>query len=121
MSVPAALRKEVWRRAKERCEYCLVPVEFDALPACVDHVIALKHLGPTTAANLALSCYHCNSFKGDNIAGLDPVNSQLTPLFQARNNIWSDHFSWSGATIIGLTPAVRATVYVLNLNEPYRV
>jgi hypothetical protein len=121
MAVIAALRKDVWRRAKERCEYCLVPVEFDASPACIDHIIAIKHLGPTIFANLALSCYHCNGFKGDNIAGLDPDTSQLTPLFHPRNEAWADHFSWSGATILGLTPAGRATVYVLNLNDPDRV
>ena len=121
MAVSVALRKKVWRRAKERCEYCFVPVEFDASPACVDHIIALKHFGPTVAANLALSCYHCNSYKGDNIGGLDPETSQLTPLYHPRNNDWTEHFSASGAVIIGTTPAGRATVYVLNLNDPDRV
>src|ERR1041385_7863439 len=98
MLVTAALRKEIWRRARERCEYCLVPVEFDALPACVDHIIALKHVGHTNSENLALSCYHCNSFKGDNIAGLDPSDSKLTPLFHPRIDAWADHFSWNDAT-----------------------
>lgn len=121
MAVSAALRKKVWRRAKERCEYCFVPIEFDASPACVDHIIALKHAGPTVAGNLALSCYHCNSYKGDNIAGLDPDTSLLTSLFHPRDENWPDHFSWSGATIIGRTPAGRATVFVLNLNDPDRV
>ena len=121
MLVNAALRKEVRRRAKDRCEYCLMPVEFDTLPACIDHIIALKHLGPTIATNLALSCYHCNSFKGDNIAGLDPNNSQLTPLFNPRIDVWADHFSWSEAIILGLTSVGRVTAHVLNLNDPDRV
>lgn len=121
MAVSAGLRKKVWRRAKGRCEYCLLPVEFDALPTCIDHVIALKHFGPTFADNLALSCYHCNSFKGDNIAGLDSETSQLTSLYHPRRDSWAAHFSWSGATITGKTPAGRATVYVLNVNAPDRV
>ena len=121
MAVFAALRKKVWRRANERCEYCLVPVGFDASPACIDHIIALKHRGPTTAANLALSCYHCNSFKGDNIAGIDPKTFQLTSLYHPRDDDWTEHFSWSGTAIIGRTPAGRATAYVLNLNDPDRV
>jgi HNH endonuclease len=121
MAVSAALRKKVRRRANERCEYCLVPVEFDALPACVDHIVALKHFGPTAAANLALSCYHCNSFKGDNIAGIDPETLQLTSLYHPRDADWAEHFSWRGEVIIGRTPADRATAYVLNFNDPDRV
>lgn len=121
MPVSASLRTLVWRRAKERCEYCCVPVEFDASPACIDHIIAIKHLGATSAANLALSCYHCNSFKGDNIAGIDRLTSQVTALFHPRNDQWEEHFAWIDAEIQGITPAGRATVYVLNLNDRDRV
>lgn len=56
----AALRKLVWDRAAGSCEYCHMPVDFDPLPFCVDHVIAQQHHGPTEEANLALSCYNCN-------------------------------------------------------------
>ena len=50
----ASLRREVRERAGERCEYCLL-AELQAVPPHEpDHLIALKHDGQTTSANLAL-------------------------------------------------------------------
>src|SRR5437667_5562987 len=42
-------RRTVRERARERCEYCLLPVEFSVLPFEIDHIIAEKHSrqGPT--------------------------------------------------------------------------
>jgi len=51
-----ALRQLVWKRAGDTCEYCRLPQRLDILPFQLDHVIAAKHHGPTSAANLALSC-----------------------------------------------------------------
>jgi hypothetical protein len=36
---------------------------------------------------------------------------------------WDDHFIWSddGATLIGLTPAGRATIALLRMNRPVLV
>lgn len=61
---------------------------------------------------------HCNRHKGPNIAGLDPETSVLTPLFHPRNDLWEEHFRWSGAEIIPLTPIGRVTVLVLFMNDP---
>ena len=60
-----ALEELVWRRAHRRCEYCQVPQEFDRLVFEIDHIIALKHRGPTRAGNLCLTCFACNNQKGD--------------------------------------------------------
>jgi len=60
----ASLRREVRERAKERCEYCLLAELQAFFPHEPDHLIALKHGGETTSANLALACFDCNRFKG---------------------------------------------------------
>jgi hypothetical protein len=120
-AVDIALRRLVSARASGRCEYCRLPLEFDDSPASVDHIIALKHDGPTSAENLALACFHCNNFKGDNIAGLDPINSSLTRLFNPRIDRWSDHFRFNRGEIIPLTAIGRTTLYVANMNATVRV
>lgn len=109
----------VWERANHRCEYCLFPAEHAWLPFQIDHVIAEKHGGQTIAENLALSCFYCNSFKGPNIAGIDPQGQAdvAIQLYHPRKDIWRDHFELDGGVLVGKTPAARATIFVLRINE----
>jgi hypothetical protein len=116
-----ALRLAVWKRAGDRCEYCRLPQEFDILPFQLDHVIASKHHGPTSAENLALSCYNDNAHKGPNIAGIDPLTGELTRLFHPRRDDWNDHFAWDGPELAGRTAVGRTTIDVLNMNLADRV
>ena len=111
------LEEQVWLRAKFRCEYCHFPHTFAEYPFHTDHIIARKHRGKSTAENLALACFFCSTCKGSNIAGLDPLTEKLTPLFHPRKDIWSDHFRWDEAYLLGLTPVGRTTVEVLRINE----
>jgi 5-methylcytosine-specific restriction endonuclease McrA len=111
----------VWLRAGGICEYCGMSPEFDPLPFCIDHIIAQKHHGATTEDNLALACYNCNSFKGPNIAGIDPETAHLVPLFNPRAGNWEDHFEWNGAVLVGRTAVGRATVDVLSINHQDRI
>lgn len=111
----------VWQRANDRCEYCQMPQAADDASFEIDHIIARKHIGPTTAGNLCLSCYYCNSFKGSDLAGLDPKTRKLTPLFNPRRHKWARHFCWQGAYLIGRTPVGRVTVALLHINDKYRV
>ena len=67
-----ALKRLVWDRAGNACEYCRLPQSLDALPFQIDHVIAEQHHGLTVAENLALSCLSDNLHKGPNIAGVGP-------------------------------------------------
>ena len=48
----AALIRQVWQRARSRCEYCQMPQEFDEISFEIDHVIARKHGGPTVVRRL---------------------------------------------------------------------
>ena len=114
------LRELVWQRAGRVCEYCRLPQGFDVLPFQIDHIIATKHHGTTTADNLALSCFHCNVHKGPNIAGIDSLTGQLAPIFNPRRDDWNENFGWSGATLTGRTAIGRVTTDVLQINVPLR-
>src|SRR5947209_952481 len=115
------LRQHVWDRAQAACEYCHVPQRLEIRPFQIDHVISQKHHGPTTADNLALCCYRDNSYKGPNIAGIDPDTGEVTRLFHPRRDAWEEHFQWDGPELIGLTAIGRATIDVLAINLPQRV
>lgn len=117
----AALIQLVWQRANHRCEYCQLPQSASVLTFQIDHIIALKHNGQTVETNLALTCFYCNSFKGPNIAGLDPDIGKLAALFHPRREQWHRHFRWNGAILTGRTPAGRTTVAVLDINSADRV
>ena len=116
-----ALIELVWSRAERACEYCLMPQDFYPVTFQIDHIIAKHHDGPTVSSNLALSCLHCNSYKGSNIAGRDKTTKQLTPLFNPRRHRWTRHFRWDDSLIIGRTPIGRVTVAVLNMNGDFLV
>jgi HNH endonuclease len=106
------------RRADGRCEYCRLPESASSLPFQPDHVIAVKHRGRTDEANLAWSCFYCNSYKGACIAGRDQNSGKMSRLFHPRFDDWRQHFRWSGPVLTGLTPIGRTTVQVLNINHP---
>ena len=119
--IPTALRQFVQERAGGRCEYCLYPQDVSFLAFEVEHIIAEKHGGATTADNLALACPYCNRFKGTDLGSLDPETGQLTPFFNPRTQRWADHFRLDGARIAPLTPEGRVTAAILRLNHPDRI
>lgn len=115
------LERLVWRRAQRTCEYCRLPQEYDELPFQIDHILARKHGGLTTAQNLALACFPCNNHKGPNIAGRDPLTERIVRLFHPRRHSWRQHFLWDGPFLEGRTAIGRATIAVLEINLPHRV
>lgn len=117
----AALEQLVWQRAKERCEYCRLAQADSILTFEIDHIIPRKHGGTTQAANLALSCFYCNRFRGSDLTGLDPKTGKLTRLFNLRRHKWQRHFRWDGPVLGGRTAIGRTTVAVLQINLPLRV
>ena len=113
----AALSALVRRRARGVCEYCLLPESVSAVPFEIDHIIAEKHGGLTKEDNLALACFYCNSYKGPNIAGIDPVSGRIVRLYHPRKDRWGRHFRWEGALLVGWTATARATIAVLAIND----
>ena len=121
MAVSDATRREVIRRAGERCEYCRLPVSAMNVPPHVDHVRARQHRGSENAGNLALTCDRCNLHKGTNLTGVDPETDQIAPLFNPRTMTWDEHFSVVGAGVLGLTPEGRTTAELLAMNARNRL
>lgn len=68
--------------------------------------------------NTCLACAHCNGAKSSNATGYDPETDDLVPLFNPRKDEWEEHFFWEGPLLVGKTPVGRATIDVLNINEP---
>lgn len=116
-----ATRQLVRARAGDRCEYCLIRQEHAEARHHVEHIQAKQHGGADDQSNLALACIHCNSYKGPNLAGIDPEGGELTPLFNPRRDGWAQHFAVRGALIVGLTPIGRTTVSVLAMNARHRL
>jgi hypothetical protein len=75
----------------------------------------------TTADNLAFACKLCNTFKGSDIASIDPETNEVTPLYNPRRDHWREHFQLNNAELIALTSKARATIRLLQLNRSDRL
>ncbi len=85
----------------------------------IEHIIPLARGGDNAEANLWLACPICNRYKGDKVMARDPLTGASVPLFNPREQVWTEHFCWidNGLRIQGLTPIGRATVQVLHLSD----
>jgi hypothetical protein len=119
--ISASLRQLVTQRASGVCEYCRIHQTFSIYSHEVDHVIALKHGGQTNPENLVLACLPCNRHKGSDLTSLDPLTGEITPLFNPRTQIWSEHFLLNGGFLQGLTATGRTTLFLLKINEASRL
>jgi 5-methylcytosine-specific restriction endonuclease McrA len=118
----AETRRTVRQRSDNRCEYCQLRQEHAPLwRHQIEHIIPRKHHGTDDLENLAWTCIRCNLSKSSNLSGIDDETGQIIPLFDPRKQGWREHFAFQQAEIIGLTPTGRATVAVLNMNEPRRL
>ena len=116
--VPLHLRREIRQRASQLCEYCLVHEDDVTLPHEPDHIIAVKHGGPTTAANLAWTCFLCNRAKGSDIASVDVATGEIIRLVSPRTDKWDEHFEIKGGAIVGKSQIGRVTCRLLQMNRP---
>lgn len=62
-------------------------------------------------------CSFWNLHKGTNLSGIDPKSGKKAWLFHPRRMKWSRHFRWDGPILVGRTPAGRATIQVLKVND----
>jgi hypothetical protein len=121
--IPKALREKVAKQAKYRCGYCLTQARVVGEEMELDHLFPESLGGPTTEENLWLACTKCNETKNSRFVATDPESSELVGLFNPREQVWEEHFTWNEekTIIIGLTPVGRATVVALGLNRQIRI
>lgn len=119
--VSDALRRLVIDRAAQACEYCLLPSSLSFYPHEVDHVIALKHQGETSADNLAYACWRCNHFRGSDLGSFDPDTGEFAFLFNPRSQLWAEHFTLADGQIVGRSPEARTTAVLLKFNTRDRI
>jgi hypothetical protein len=119
--IPIPLRRLVIIRARGRCEFCRLHSDDSEFSHEVDHFIAIKHGGLTIAENLVFTCLKCNRRKGSDLTAIDPIDQVIVPLFNPRTQNWDEHFALVGPYFVGLTQTGRATVALLQLNDPVRV
>jgi hypothetical protein len=118
--IAPTLRRQVADRAAFRCEYCQSPELITGGPFHVEHIVPAVLGGAATAGNLAYSCARCNLHKGQRTRYRDPVSGRIAALFNPRTQDWSRHFLWSsdGTRVIGRTRTGRATILLLQMNQP---
>jgi hypothetical protein len=119
--VTGELRRQIISRAGNCCEYCLLSQADHVFPFHVEHIIAEKHRGKTSAENLCLSCPACNAHKGSDLSSVDEQTDEIVLLFNPRKHQWSDDFRLNDAIIEPLTPVGRVTVLLLHFNDSGRV
>ena len=116
------LRSEVAKRARSSCEYCLLPAGVVLGKLHVDHIISRKQGGPTISRNLALACARCNLLKGSDISAYLPDHEIIVDLFNARKNIWSEHFQLEpSGLLLPKTDIGKGTIRLIRLNHTTRV
>ena len=112
-------RRLVRERANRYCEYCYADERWQFIRFTIDHVQPQSAGGSDEVDNLALACRNCNERRGNRTAGLDPGSDEMVALFNPRDQVWSDHFSWDETQVrlVGQTPTGRAAIVVLDLND----
>lgn len=115
----AEIREYVRKRAKFLCEYCHTDERWQMVQFTIDHVLPLADGGTNDLENLALACFHCNRRKSNKTAVFDPVTGAAVSIFNPREMIWNEHFSWSqdNLKIVPISDCGRVTLELLQLNR----
>jgi len=125
------VRMVVQARARDACEYCLMPTRGRYE---VDHIVPVSQWSAYLAGNLMIrpverdrsvdhldnfswSCSYCNSFKGDRVSGR--VGQRVYRLFHPRRDRWEDHFMLRDGLFLvrGVTGIGKATERALAFND----
>lgn len=106
-------------RAEHRCEYCHAPEVVFNFPFEVEHITPIFRGGTDSESNLALACRSCNLRKGIRTTGIHPKSTLEIPIFNPRQDYWSEHFELDddSCNLIGKTPVGEVTIVVLNMHS----
>jgi len=115
------LRRLVATRAEHLCEYCLIHEEDTFLGCEVDHIISVKHGGPTEAGNLAYALVFCNRQKGSDIGSIVRRIGGFSRLCNPRIDRWGEHFRLEGAMMQPQTGIGEVTMRILGFNHSDRL
>jgi hypothetical protein len=119
--IPETLRLAVKQRANNCCEYCRLNQEDFFFPFEIDHILSIRHGGLTIFINLALSCSICNRNKAADIGTYLDGKRRFVRLFNPRTDVWTAHFEVNQGEILALTSIGRATIKLLDINNPDRI
>jgi vacuolar-type H+-ATPase subunit I/STV1 len=112
------LRRIVHSRSQGRCEYCHLHERNTLFHHQVDHIIAEKHGGKTIEQNLCAACAECNRYKGSDLCSYDAITDSIVTLFNPRNDVWDDHFTFDdNGYIQPLSGKGRVTESLLRFND----
>ena len=119
MTINELTRQLVRERANYLCEYCHSPEKISSSRFTIDHIQPRSLGGSDNPDNLALACSRCNQRRYNFIVGRDVETSTILPLFNPRQQQWSEHFIWNvdATMIVGTTAIGRATCERLDLND----
>lgn len=115
------LRHLIASRADYLCEYCLIHEDVTFFGCQIDHIISMKHGGPTEADNLAYACTFCNRNKGSDIGSIVLETGHLVRFYNPRVDMWADHFQLNGSQIKPLTEIGEVTARILGFNNNDRI
>ena len=90
--ISRATRRRVAAVARFRCGYCLTSQAVIGPLLEIDHLLPEALGGGSEETNLWLACPHCNGAKGSRTTGRDALTGDILPLFNPRQDQWSDHF-----------------------------
>jgi hypothetical protein len=127
------VRLTVRLRARDACEYCLMPTSG---PFHIDHVISpllwedylagrlrpvrpqVDRRGPDHLDNYAWSCPFCNLAKAQQVA--HRAGRRRYRLYDPRRDRWPEHFVFvhNYLFIVGLPGIGQATEHALRFNDP---
>lgn len=116
--VSLSIVRQVSARSHAVCEYCKIPEYLSPVEFEIDHILAQQHGGLSVLVNLAWACAKCNSYKGPNMASMDPQSGEPSYLFNPRKDDWHVHFSMRDGLIVPRTNKGGATLYLLKMNDP---
>jgi hypothetical protein len=114
------VRLVVRLRARDACEYCLLPTVGQFHVAHVVPPSAWKGDGHGSdhVDNYAWCCPFCNAARAGRTEG--KVDGAAHRLYDPRRDHWRDHFAFGPErlTVLGTSPIGRATEATLAFNDP---